>query len=270
MNRLREVLGDSTENPHFIETIPRRGYRWMLPVEGRLDRSTDAARRYRPTWWFWAAALVAVLGLSGGVLWFVRPASKTTEPRLTISPLTASPGLEGHPSFSPDGNEVAFVQHDRNQSPQIFVKLIGTGGPPLRLTTGSAVNWSPAWSPDGRYIAFLRHLSREKDAVLLIPALGGPERKIAEVFRSYFLVGCSHLSWSPDGNSLVISDQDSPEEPSGLFLLAIITGEKRRLTSPPSQVREDRCPAFSPDGRTLAFSRGMICTCWLFPMGSRR
>jgi len=48
VNRLREVLGDSTENPHFIETIPRRGYRWMLPVEGRVDRSTDAARRHRP------------------------------------------------------------------------------------------------------------------------------------------------------------------------------------------------------------------------------
>ena len=40
-----------------------------------------------------------------------------------------------------------------------------------------------------------------------------------------------------------------------MFLLAIDTGEKRRLTSPPSQVRGDSCPAFSPDGRTLAFSR---------------
>jgi Tol biopolymer transport system component/DNA-binding winged helix-turn-helix (wHTH) protein len=253
MNRLRQALGDSADHPHYIETLARRGYRWMVSVEWMEAGPTSDVWPRR--WWFWAAALVAVLGLGGGVLWFVRPAPKTTEPRLTITPLTASPGLEGHPSFSPDGNEVAFVQHDSNQSPQIYVKLIGTGGPPLRLTTGSAFNWSPSWSPDGRYIAFLRHVSREKDAVVLIPALGGPERKIAEVFRSYFLVG-SHLSWSPDGNSLVISDQDSPEEPSGLFLLSIITGEKRRLTSPPSQVREDRCPAFSPDGRTLAFSRG--------------
>ena len=89
--------------------------------------------------------------------------------------------------------------------------------------------------------------------MLLIPALGGPERKIAEVFQSH--ASSSHLTWSPDGNSLVISDRDSPKEPAGLFLLAIDTGEKRRLTSPPSQVREDSCPALSPDGRTLAFSR---------------
>jgi Tol biopolymer transport system component len=49
----------------------------------------------------------------------------------------------------------------------------------------------------------------------------------------------------------------SRADPVQLFLLAIDTGEKRRLTSPPSQVRGDRCPAFSPDGRTLAFSRAI-------------
>ena len=69
--------------------------------------------------------------------------------------------------------------------------------------------------------------------MLLIPALGGPERKIAEVFPSCYFPG-TDLTWSPDGNSLVISDRDSPKEPAGLFLLAIDTGEKRRLTSPPS------------------------------------
>ncbi len=247
MNRLRQALGDSAEGPHYIETLARRGYRWMVSVEGmEVGPTSDVTPR---RWWPWAAALLGALGLGGGILWFVHPAPRNPEPRLTVTPLTASPGFEGHPSFSPDGNEVAFVQNERNKSPQIYVKLIGTGGPPLRLTTGSAFDWGPAWSPDGRYIAFLRHLSREKDAVLLIPALGGPERKIAEV-------ASSPVTWSPDGNSLVVSDRDSPKEPTGLFLLAIDTGKKRRLTSPPSQVREDCCPSLSPDGRTLAFSRG--------------
>jgi Tol biopolymer transport system component len=208
-----------------------------------------------------AAAILAVIGLSGGILWFVRSAPKTSEPQLTVTPLTASPGFEGEPSFSPDGNQVAFVRDEANGSnSHIHVKLIGTGGSALQLTTDPASDSSPAWSPDGRYIAFLRHLSREKNAVLLIPALGGPERKIAEVFREEFRTAiffCTHLIWSPDGNSLVISDRASPKERAGLFLLAIDTGEKRRLTSPPSHVRGDRCPAFSPDGRTLAFSRAV-------------
>jgi Tol biopolymer transport system component len=221
----------------------------MVSVEG-MEVGPTSDVKPRP-WWPWAAALVAALGLGGGILWFVHPAPKTPEPRLTVTPLTASPGFEGDPSFSPDGNQVAFSRHEKSQrESHIYVKLIGTGGAPLRLTTGSAHDYSPAWSPDGRYIAFLRHLTREKNAVLLIPALGGPERKIAEVFQ-----GVASLTWSSDGNSLVISDRDSPKEPAGLFLLAIDTGEKRRLTSPPSPGIEDCWPSLSPDGRTLAFSR---------------
>ncbi len=58
--------------------------------------------------------------------------------------------------------------------------MIGTNGPPLRLTTGAAPDYGPAWSPDGRFIAFLRRLPSGKNAVLMIPAIGGLERKIAE------------------------------------------------------------------------------------------
>src|SRR5439155_14044786 len=49
--------------------------------------------------------------------------------------------------------------------------------------------------------------------------------------------------------------RDSLREPFALSLLSIETGEKRKLTSPPAQLIGDISPAFSPDGRTLAFSR---------------
>src|SRR5215467_12105800 len=46
INRLREVLGDSAENPHFIETIPRRGYRFIAPIQGNeLGRSGNGAQQ---------------------------------------------------------------------------------------------------------------------------------------------------------------------------------------------------------------------------------
>ena len=275
MNRLRQALGDSGDHPRYIETLARRGYRWMVSVDG-MEVGPTSDVKPRP-WWPWAAALVAVMGLGGGILWFVRPAPKTTEPRLTITPLTASPDPEGNPSFSPDGNQVAFVRYEKSQNgSHIYVKLIGTGGPPLRITTGSASDYSPAWSPDGRYIAFLRYLSSgQKAAVLLVPALGGAERKIAEVFPSG--LNCTDLTWLPDGNSLVISDRNSPKEPAGLFLLAIDTGEKRRLTSPPfpaiSSWNGDSCPSLSPTGEHWHSAGGStpaaICTCWPFPMTSR-
>src|SRR6201998_1066287 len=37
INRLREALGDSAENPRFIETVPRRGYRFIAPVESQVS-----------------------------------------------------------------------------------------------------------------------------------------------------------------------------------------------------------------------------------------
>ena len=268
MNRLRQALGDSGDHPRYIETLARRGYRWMVSVEGMELRPTSGVTPRR--WWPWAAALVVALSLGGGILWFVHPAAKTPEPGLTATPLTAHPGYEGEPSFSPDGNQVAFTRYaetateavsrplgtrEQNQGrSDIYIKLIGTGGPPLQLTTDPASDYSPAWSPDGRFIAFRRDVSREKAAVMVIPALGGPERKIAEVFKSAYVPG-PYLAWSPDGKSLVISNRESPKEPAALSLLAIDTGEERRLTSPPSQVWGDSGPALSPDGRTLAFSR---------------
>ena len=253
MNRLRQALGDSAEDPHYIETLTRRGYRLMVSVE-EVEPTSDVKPR---PWWPGPAALVTALGLGGGILWFGHLAPRIPEPRLTVTPLTASPGFESDPSFSPDGNQVAFVRQEKGQNPHIYVKLIGTGGAPLRLTTDPG--YSPAWSPDGRYIAFLRDLSpKKKAAIILIPALGGPERKIAEVFQSA-ISSCTFLTWSPDGNSLVVSDRDTPNQPTGLFLLAIDTGEKSRLTSSPSPAildwSGDSCPSLSPDGRTLAFIR---------------
>src|SRR5262249_40361843 len=115
-----------------------------------------------------------------------------------------------------------------------------------------------AWSPDGRWIAFLRKLSERRAAIVLVPPIGGSERKLAEVtFDEDNLTG-PFLAWTPDGNWLVIVDQESVNEIFSLFLLSTETGEKRRLTSPevgPSY--GDSCPTLSPDRHTLAFTRSL-------------
>src|SRR6266850_1797234 len=63
IKRLREVLGDSAESPRFIETLPRRGYRFIYPVNGA--RATAEVQALRMAWWRqrWAAGLLAFTAL---------------------------------------------------------------------------------------------------------------------------------------------------------------------------------------------------------------
>ena len=114
----------------------------------------------------------------------------------------------------------------------IYVKLVGPGPPPLRLTSHPAADYDPVWSPDGQSIAFLRDLSGGRSAVLLVAPIGGPERKLVEIASTFALIQPPILSWSPDGTSLALIDQESPNQAPAVFLLSIETNEKRRLTSP--------------------------------------
>ncbi|HWR49690.1 MAG TPA: protein kinase [Bryobacteraceae bacterium] len=191
-----------------------------------------------------------------------QPEPSTT---LAVAPLTTYPFHEYTPTFSPDGSQVAFAwQGPKGDNTDIYVKVVGEDEP-VRLTKDPQLDGTPAWSPDGRWIAFLRHLTQApsylehgpevKSAVVMIPATGGPERKIAEINPTAGL--CLRISWDPSSRWLVISDKASPGDSQSLNLLSR-DGERRRLTFPPQNIEGDVDPSFSPDGRSIAFVRGKV------------
>ena len=140
------------------------------------------------------------------------------------------------PTFSPDGNQVAFAwnRQERLGVNHIYVKLIGADEP-VRLTRDEDNDRAPAWSPDGRFIAFLRTLPNDRSGVFLIPAPGGAARKLAEVWSPRD-AEAPLLAWHPSGKWLVVLDKDFADQPLALFLLSVETGEKRRLTTPPQRI----------------------------------
>ena len=283
IRKLREALNDSSDNPRFVETLPRRGYRFVAPVtqktgphpeqgiadlkvvhenpkeepeSGVAPAASGAARTKR-----WerggAAALVGLIAAAAVIFWIVRENQAPQAPLQTV-PLTAFRGYERYPSFSPDGNQVAFSWDGEKQDNfDIYVMQIGSGRP-LRLTMDPAPDEAPAWSPDGKSIAFVRHAA-DKWRIMVIPTLGGSERQLAELLdapnTSTLFFDLPSTSWSPDGRWLVVSGRDSPTQPNALWLVSIESGEKRRLTVPPASTRGDFSGAFSPDGRTVAFIR---------------
>jgi Tol biopolymer transport system component/DNA-binding winged helix-turn-helix (wHTH) protein len=265
ISTLRKVLGESPNDHSYIETIPKLGYRFVATV---VDGSASPSPDRRRALWI-AAGVLPALAIAASTLLFFGQRIKTPAPSLMPVPLTAYPGDEWQPSFSPDGNQVAFAWNGKNQDNfDIYAKLIGTDQP-LRLTMDPAEDLYPAWSPDGRLIAFARSIRpaaslappyprkrADRHGIFLIPAIGGPERKLAET-DAPLPAGFPRrlLSWSPDNKWLVTSDRSVREEPAGLFLLSVATGEKRRLTRPPARTIGDVEPVFSPDGRTLVFRR---------------
>jgi serine/threonine protein kinase len=205
--------------------------------------------------WIGPAALLVLLaaGLFALREWRLPSAS---EPLKAVA-LTTFPGSEVSPSFSPDGNYVAFVWYGpKQENDGLYVQMIGSG-PPMRLATEPGEPYSPAWSPDGRWIAFLRYDSQSvKRELRLIPPLGGPERKVAEIRlnQAHYLVP-PYFAWCPNSDCFVATDSAGEGRPDALFLVSLETGEKRQLTYPISPVLADTNPAVSPDGRSLVFRR---------------
>jgi hypothetical protein len=83
VNKLRDVLGDTSSSPTFIETVPRRGYRFIAPVTSNGHEATTppvaAAEPHRIKWKLVAAAVAGVLLVTASAIWYLRPAHPPAE-----------------------------------------------------------------------------------------------------------------------------------------------------------------------------------------------
>jgi Tol biopolymer transport system component/DNA-binding winged helix-turn-helix (wHTH) protein len=272
--RLRQALGDSAEQPRYIERLAKRGYQFTAKVRQQaaleIQKEPPSApvptRKHRVALWIAATVLLA----AGCAITLFLVSSPAVPPALHSVPLTTFRGIEANPALSPDGNQVAFTWNGEKQDNfDIYVMPIPSGAP-NRLTTSPAEDVSPAWSPDGKTIAFLRRLDDCHSELVLVAAAGGPEHKLGETREQpWFSPRTSTaLAWSPDGRWIAASHREPGDLSEGIYLFSL-TGGKRRLTAPPPGFRSDNMPAFSPDGRALAFCRlpgGFISEIYVLPL----
>jgi eukaryotic-like serine/threonine-protein kinase len=221
-------------------------------------RTGFGLRVSRPS--LWVVGTLVVIGATTAYLVFKQPDSKV--PRVVA--LTAFPGVEQMPAISPDGSRVAFSwMPEEGWKSDICVLVPGTSGPPLLLTS-RGTNLHPAWSPDGRFVSFIHPLARERSELIIIPALGGTRRRLAEIETAHEMPWPVQ-AWTPDGRWIVTRDRPSPAAPIALVAISVESGERRQLTYPPADSPGDGAPVLSRDGRTLAFVRcgagyfGRIC-----------
>ncbi len=213
-------------------------------VSGALDQALSRAKPGKRLLIRWATVTIALILMISAAVHFYRISKQ--EPSFTIVPLTNYTGAQGSPSFSPDGSRVAFHWNGlKEDNFDIYIKSINSG-PPRRLTTDPAPEVNPLWSPDGSTIAFSR-----AGSVYLIPPEGGSERKLCQGVA---------FSWSPDSKFLAIYRPGAlgTQNPILIYMVALETGEETGpLTSPPAGIMGDTWPEISPDGKNLAFVRGL-------------
>lgn len=260
VNKLREALNDSADNPTYIETLPRLGYRFIAPVTRvALDARDRGAAPARP-WWKLVAltASVFLLAWMGAYLIRSRPI-RSLKKALALTRLTFDEGLQSGVSWSPDSRFIAYSS-DRGGKFDIWVGQV-SGGDPVQITKGPGQNWQPSWSPDGKYIAY-RSESRG-GGLFVIPALGGEglERRVADFGYQ--------PRWSPDSSQILFRGSGFLGE--NRFYLVSLDGSRphevsRDLNGLRATVSE---VAWHPDGRITMWVDGPEAAAgfWIVPVG---
>jgi Tol biopolymer transport system component/DNA-binding winged helix-turn-helix (wHTH) protein len=219
VNRLRDALGDSADEPKFIETVPRRGYRFVGAIEGAhsvpplandaepdsstppgisatksaSDPPTAGTRRWQQRNLILASLLLVAIALG---FFLVHPWAKRSGavPQRVLTRVTFDSGLQIGATWSPDGRYIAYASN-RGGKFDIWLQQV-SGGDPVQVTKGPAANWEPDWSPDGKYIAY--RSEEGEGGIFIEPAIGGAgmARKISSI---------GHFPrWSPDGTQILL------------------------------------------------------------------
>ncbi len=272
--QLRRQLGDDAQEAKVIQTVHRRGYRFIAKLrdEGVADavRGAEAPPHETPVAldrpggrrWLVAAGVALFLLSAAAILRDREPrAPRQPGAAATARQVTASLGFDADPAISPDGRLLAWSS-DRSGGAEIYLRRIEADDSERPLTTDGMQNVEPAWSPDGQWIAF--H-SRKRRGIWVVSSGGGVPRRLTAFG--------SRPAWSPDGRVIAFGasgrmmaarTQIWTVEPGGNGLQAVTTAGR------PEGVH--LAPAWSPDGTHLAFQSGSPghTTLWLQRLHDRR
>lgn len=292
--KLRDALGDSADKPLYIETIPKRGYRFVAPVSVPLATPNASPKRdsvpaateeaadarqlppappeiplpvqphrepsYRRLLFFSSGCGIVLLLMVVGVLRHRadRHASQAGAASSAghSSELLSLHGSMSVPMLSPDAREMAFLWNSQNSTGDLYVQLI----------RGDRADERPL------------RLTQTKSGFLCCQSWSPDGREIAygrcddnggAVYTVSALggpsrrvadVSCTYSvagspTWEADGASLIIIDTCAPGTAPTLMRLTLATGEKHCIGKPVAGVSGDLGAALSPDRKTVAFIR---------------
>lgn len=250
VNKLRDALGDSAENPRFVETLAKRGYRFIAPVKfldplGAIP--TQELVALPPTWrlsaaW-WLADLLALACLALSLFIVVRGPSHSPYRIIQVTysghVLTNDLDVESFSSSASDGTRIYFSHMD-NGTPALAVALVANGEiGRFNLPSEIGAPLIGSLSPNGSQLVVRTHLQAEPEQpVWIVPTLGGNVRRVPNVLAH-------DATWMPDGQRLLVASGND------LVIVGVDGGDPHKLVSAPGLAFWLR---WSPDGQRLRFT----------------
>jgi Tol biopolymer transport system component/DNA-binding winged helix-turn-helix (wHTH) protein len=250
IKRLRDALGDSAENPRFVETVARRGYRFIAPVNGGSPIASEQAEtktfqfdpapkptNYSRIWWVAGSALL-LSGLTVGLLLW-----RDHNPQPRVAQLTANPSevRVRAAAISPDGKHLAFADETG-----FYLRQIGTGETHLVAVPNEFGVRGVSWFPDSVHMVVSLVKAGERPSLWDLSIFSGTARKIND--------DGSSPAVSPDGSQVAFLKGTKLRQE--LWLMSSNGAEPRKLAGEEGDYFGSI--AWSPDGRRIAYSRGKL------------
>jgi Tol biopolymer transport system component/DNA-binding winged helix-turn-helix (wHTH) protein len=258
INQIRAALGDHAEQPRFIETIPRRGYRFIAAIEnGEPVDSASATpiaqiENDEP-----AGAAASVTPISGdrksttsadqeqvsassdgGAPLPARPLFATKFLVALALPAILAAGFLGYRALSDRARHTAITPARSTFSNMRITQLTSLPGS----------YWNPVFSPDGRQIAYFWDGGNRGRGDLYVQLIGG-QKPLRLTHTTTGSVCCA--DWSPDGQQIVFGRCD--DNGGSIFVIPALGGSERKLTDVVCPWGHAGFAQWTADGKSLVF-----------------
>jgi DNA-binding winged helix-turn-helix (wHTH) protein len=260
INQIRSALADDAEKPRYIETLPRRGYRFIAAVHAASNGQKPAeiaavmpGSAAAPTEFAPPAAIAPKSKRAGKLRWLAMTASgifcimaaalfyqyeygRAIRAGL-IAQLTHSGSVDGFQPFSTDGSRIFFLEREGDHWNNMQIAAGGGESSPFPLPFHNTVIFDI--SPDQSELLIAPFISRSGNLPLwAVPLVGGAPRRIGSL-------SANHATFSPDGRQLALSKDD------GIYLADRDGSNLKRIAA---TSEECGTVAWSPDRKFLRFS----------------
>jgi len=245
ISQLRKLLALAESPQPTIETIPKVGYRLVIPESNNSDEEQDVLSRNdfkkgksqsnKVDYTITKVIMFSVFTLIVFVSYvYEKYLSSVDEVKFIQSTLTHSPGVEKLARFSPDGKSIAFVQVDQKKGEEFIYLLDVETRQTKSLTHESKYILSLAWSPDSNKIIYSHWNNiHERECGVSLLALDG----YSNVTEENQVLNCSersliYLAWDQKSKKIYFNERESFDRPYAVYSYSLISKRITQLTLP--------------------------------------